>query len=265
MSDLVVHGARGTMPICGTGFSRYGGHTTCLSVEVAPGRYLVIDAGTGLRNLEAALPAAGPLEFTFLFTHYHWDHIAGLVGFAPLDDRSHRFVFRGRPRGERDVGDLLDGAIRPPWHPRRLRDAAAGTVFTGLDGPLEVGGVRVTPIDLRHPQGAIGFRLDGPRRSVVIATDHEAGHPEVDRALAEAGRRTDVLIHDAERGDLPSGDGHSSWADAAAAAEACGAGRLVLTSHDPRRTDDRVDDLVRQARARFPLSTGAFEGLRLPL
>lgn len=265
MTDLIVHGARGSMPVSGTSFGRYGGHTTCMAVAADDGHYLVVDAGTGLQNLEAALPGGGGLEFTFVFTHYHWDHIAGLAGFGPLEDRSNRFVFRGRADGERDVGDLLDGVIRPPWHPRRLRAAAAGTVFADLSGPLQVGGVKVTPLALRHPPGAIGLRLDGPRRSVVIATDHEAGDPEVDRALAEAARHTDVLIHDSERGQEPAGEGHSSWSDAAAAANACGAGRLVLASHGPRSTDDRVDDLVRLARARFPLTTGAFEGLRLPL
>jgi phosphoribosyl 1,2-cyclic phosphodiesterase len=265
MSDLIVHGARGSMPVSGTGFGRYGGHTTCLAAEVAPGRYLVVDAGTGLRNLEAALPAGGGLEFTVLLTHYHWDHIEGLVGFGPLDDRHNRFTFYGRRRGDRDVGEVLGAALRPPFHASRLREKHAGTMFVDLDGPVNVGGVRVRPIDLRHPDGVVGLRIDGPQRSVVIATDHQAGDDEADRALAELAHRADVLIHDAQRLEDEDGDGHSSWAQAAEMANRCGAGRLVLTSHDPSRTDDHVDDLVRLARARFPLATGAFEGLRLPL
>jgi len=258
------------MAVSGPEYGRYGGNTTCFAAEVAPGHYLVIDAGTGLRGLEATLPAGGDLEFTIILTHYHWDHIQGLPMFGPFNDRHNRFSFHGRPYGDRDIGDILDGAIRPPWFPVRLRERVAGTVFTGLDQSLEVGGIRVTPVGLRHPQGSTGLRLDGPDRSIMIATDHEAGEPGIDTALTDLATGVDVLIHDAQyteeevEGDR-RGWGHSSWAQAAEAANACGAGRLVLTSHDPGRSDDRVEDLVRLARARFPLTTGAYEGLRLPL
>jgi phosphoribosyl 1,2-cyclic phosphodiesterase len=265
MTDLIVHGARGSMPVAGAAFARYGGHTACLAAGVEERRYLVIDAGTGLRNLEAALPGGGGMEFTFLLTHYHWDHIAGLGGFAPLRDPSNRFVFRGGSREGRDAGDLLGAVFRPPWHPGRLRDAAAGTVFADLPPVLEVGPVRIRSFDLRHPQGATGLRLDGPHRSVVVALDHEAGDAGSDGVLAEVAHHTDVLIHDSERGREPAGEGHSGWSDAAAAANACGAGRLVLAGHGSRSTDEEIDGLVREARARFPLTTGAFEGLRLPL
>ena len=267
---LVIHGARGTTPVCGPGFSRYGGHTTCLAAEVAPRHYLVVDAGTGLNRLEGELPGGGGLEFTVILTHYHWDHILGLAGFGPLLDRSNRFTFLGRRFEDRDPGELLEAVLRPPWHPVGLRRMEAGAVFTELTGSRQVGGVRVTPIDLRHPQGVSGLRLDGPGRSVMLATDHEAGDPDTDAALALLADRVDVLVHDAQRTDAEvaspgGGRGHSSWAQAAAMAVRCGAGRLVLTSHDPARTDDRIDDLVRLARGRFTLTTGAFEGLRLPL
>ncbi len=270
MTDLIVYGARGSTPVSGSGYGRYGGSTTCFAAEVASGHYLVIDAGTGLRGLEAVLPTDGGLEFTIILTHYHWDHIQGLPMFGPLADRHNRFTFYGRPYDGRDIGDILDGAIRPPWFPVRLRERAAGTVFVDLNEPLEMAGIRVTPVDLRHPQGAVGFRLDGPSRSIMIATDHEGGDPGIDAALIDLASGVDVLVHDAQyTEDEVAGDrrgwGHSSWAQAAAAANSCGAGRLVLTSHDPGRADDRVEDLVRLARVRFPLTTGAYEGLRLPL
>jgi ribonuclease BN (tRNA processing enzyme) len=127
----------------------------------------------------------------------------------------------------------------------------------------------ITPVEARHPQGCRGYRLDG-QKSVMIATDHEAGDDDVDARIAEAGRDADVLIHDGQytteeyRRDR-RGWGHSTWATAVDAARNAGAARLVLTSHDPTRTDDQVDEIVKQARGVFPLTSGAHEGMTIPL
>jgi len=270
MTDLITLGARGITPVTGPDYGRYGGNTMCFSAEVTPGHYLVIGAGTGLRRLEAMLPPSSGLEFTVVLTHYHWSHVQGLPMFGPLGDHHNRFTFYGPRFEEADVGEVLDGVIRPPWFPVRLRQQAAGVVFADLDGPLAVGGVQVTPVELRHPMGSLGLRLDGPERSVMLATDHQAGDRETDESLAMLADRVDVLVHDAQYSEdeaAPGGriGGHSSWAQAVDAALACRAGRLVLASHGPDLTDDLIENLVRLARVRFPLASGAYEGLRLPL
>jgi len=136
-------------------------------------------------------------------------------------------------------------------------------------GAIDAWGLRVTPEGLHHPQGAMAYRIDGPERSIVIATDHEAGSA-ADADLLELARGADVLIHDSqytpeEYASRKVGWGHSTWEDAAAVAEAAGVGQLVLTSHDPDRTDEEVDGIVTKARERFPNTEGAWEGLTLPL
>jgi hypothetical protein len=40
---------------------------------------------------------------------------------------------------------------------------------------------------------------------------------------------------------------------------------LVLTSHDPDRTDAEVDQLRSMARAMFPHTDAAYEGMAIPL
>ncbi len=40
---------------------------------------------------------------------------------------------------------------------------------------------------------------------------------------------------------------------------------LVLVSHDPARTDDEIDGLVELARAVFPNTRAAFEGMQIEL
>jgi ribonuclease BN (tRNA processing enzyme) len=44
-----------------------------------------------------------------------------------------------------------------------------------------------------------------------------------------------------------------------------GAGKLILTSHDPRRADDEVDAIVASAREHFPDVEAAVPGLTVEL
>ena len=54
---LKVWGARGSVPAPGPEMNRYGGNTSCVEVTLAGGETLILDAGTGIRNLGVALAA----------------------------------------------------------------------------------------------------------------------------------------------------------------------------------------------------------------
>jgi ribonuclease BN (tRNA processing enzyme) len=91
----------------------------------------------------------------------------------------------------------------------------------------------------------------------------------VDGRLVEAARGAQVLIHDAqytpdEYRTMRVGWGHSDWESATAAARDAGVERLILTSHDPDRSDDGIDAIRSAARARFPRTDAAFEGMSIP-
>lgn len=266
---FTVWGARGSMAVSGPRYLRYGGDTSCYQAELAPDHHLLIDCGTGLRALEARL-GPPPLRFTVLFTHYHLDHLQGLPVFAPLYERANQFEFIGARRGGSGAAEALHLLLRPPLFPVPYDEVSARCRFTDLAGPLEVGPLRVTALPLRHPGGATGYRLEGPGGSVVLATDHEAGDEAVDTALIAFAAGAGVLFHDSQytqdevRGPR-SGWGHSPCAAAAEAAARAGVGRLVLTSHDPDRSDDDIDALVAKARERFPAVEAARPGLSFPL
>ena len=51
-----VWGARGSIPAPGPETMRYGGNTSCVSVELSDGSLLVLDAGTGIRTLGLSMP-----------------------------------------------------------------------------------------------------------------------------------------------------------------------------------------------------------------
>jgi phosphoribosyl 1,2-cyclic phosphodiesterase len=269
VTDLIVAGCRGSMCVSGEDYRRYGGNTTCFHAEVEPRHHLIVDAGTGIRSLQREVGGDGPRLFTLFLTHYHWDHIQGLPTFLPMYDPACTVDIHAMPLGEREPEDILEEVLQQPWWPISIGQAAATIRYHELDGPVDVGGVKVRHAELFHPQGVVGYRLDG-EHSVVIATDHEQGDETVEVTIRQLAEGVDTLVHDAqytpdERRVIRKGWGHSDWEGATAVARDAGAKRLVLTSHDPDRTDEQVDWIRGQARALFPKTDAAYEGMTIPL
>jgi ribonuclease BN (tRNA processing enzyme) len=259
---LVILGGRGSIPVSGSEFVRYGGSTTSFAIVAGGHAVAFIDAGTGMYSLHRRGIPLAPAFDVFL-THYHLDHIQGLSMLDELWRRSCDVTVWGPG----DPSAVLEKAISPPLFPVSIADDAV-IRFATVASEVAVDDCRVASFPVHHPQGAVGYRIDGPNRSVAVVTDHEAGSP-LDASVAEAIEGVDVLIHDAQY--LPEevqshhGWGHSTYVDAIALAEAIGAGELLLTSHDPGRTDDQVDAVVEEARARFPATGAVFEGMEVPL
>ena len=77
-----VWGARGSIPSPGPETTRFGGNTSCVEVTLSDGTTIVLDAGTGARNLGLRMTGEGT-QVNILLTHLHLDHIQGLMFFAP--------------------------------------------------------------------------------------------------------------------------------------------------------------------------------------
>jgi phosphoribosyl 1,2-cyclic phosphodiesterase len=271
---LTFRGVRGTVPTPGKSGGVFGGNTTCLDLSLAPEHHLVIDCGSGMRSLTGLSARAGNhgnLRFEVLLTHYHLDHLIGLPVFKPLYDPGTRFTFYGVGWGGEGIQATLEKLLGPPWFPVSFRDTPSVKRYVDLDGtPFSIGPLRITHTRLNHPQGVTAYRLERAGRAVVFATDHEGGDDESDAGLRALAREADVLIHDAqytpeeyEQGH--QGWGHSSWRHAAETARAAGARHLVLFHHDPDRSDEAVEALIRDAAGLFPSVEGAREGMSVEI
>jgi phosphoribosyl 1,2-cyclic phosphodiesterase len=258
--SLTFWGTRGSIPRPGPSTARYGGNTPCLTIEDGSGQRLILDAGTGIRDLGRALGTrpAPPTDLTILLSHTHWDHIQGLPFFDPL----YRPGTRVRIFGPRQPVGSLESIIRAQMDPAVFPvpvDALAASLtvseFESLD--QVIGPFRVASNPLCHPGATVGFRIglsSEPNGGISYLTDNELGAPGAAAArprLVRFLRGSDVLVHDAMYFDreLPGrvGWGHSSAAEAALLALESGCPRLVLFHHDPDHDDEALPRLLDEA------------------
>jgi len=134
---------------------------------------------------------------------------------------------------------------------------------------VQLGDLTIKPFPLCHPDGAAGYRITGPRATIVYACDHEHGDEAIDRQLRENAQSADVLIYDAqftpEEYEQRRGWGHGTWTEATKVARDAQVRQLVLFHHDPWHDDRAVSDIVARASAEFENTIGAKEGWSLTI
>ncbi|HEX8111424.1 MAG TPA: MBL fold metallo-hydrolase, partial [Kofleriaceae bacterium] len=259
-------GVRGSIPSPGP-LTTAGGNTACVEVTAGDTR-IILDAGSGLRTLGEERMRSGPRHSTILLSHLHWDHVCGLPFFTPIYVPGHRVEIASGPNGVMPTLDAIRALFRAPFFPVDFADIA-GQVSVRELPPTDrfmIGDITITLARLNHPDPVYGFRLDHGGHAIVYATDTEH-FACVDPTLKRLAAGADILIYDAqytpEEYPTKVGWGHSTWQAGAELARAAGVAQLVLFHHDPNRTDAQLAAIEAEARACFPGTVAAREGLVL--
>jgi phosphoribosyl 1,2-cyclic phosphodiesterase len=282
--ELTIWGVRGSIPAPGPATVRYGGNTCCVSLRTPQAGLIVIDCGTGARNLGMAL-MDGPFgrgrgEASILLSHAHWDHIQGFPFFTPLYVPGNAFTIFGGGKSSSMLEGILEGQMAPQYFPvQTLKNMGATIEIVAVaEGtPFAVQGCRVTARTNPHGRsGALAFRIESEGKSVVYASD--AGYPAAGppQSSIDLYRGADLLIHDStytpeDRGRYPE-RGFSSIEDAVLCAVRAQVKKLVLFHYDQDYSDADVDALTARGRrlldshgaADIELIAGA-EGLTLTI
>ena len=272
MFSVSFWGVRGSIPCPGPSTVEFGGNTSCLEIR-ADQRIVIVDLGTGSRILGDTILRSkkGNVDLDIFITHTHWDHIMGFPMFAPLFVPNANLKIRGPVSFNDDsLESIIGDQLSYRYWPVRQSELAAHIEYEELkETTLDLGGgLSVTTKYLNHPILCLGYRFEYQGKSIVTAYDHEpfrnlfptdSADPGYDAEAASEGAAAaqeendkvlqffsgaDVLVHDtqytAEELEKHLGWGHCSYEYAIDAASRAKVKKLVLTHHDPTRTDEQL-------------------------
>ncbi len=276
---IVIGGVRGTCPVSQPDFTRYGGATTSVLIEGNGGERLIIDAGTGIRELGRRIEREGKFpRVLLLFTHYHLDHVMGLPSFPLLYRGEGKLTIASPQRGGHRAKHVLSQLMAQPYWPVQMEKLESSIQFLDWPGefptePFRFGNLEIRWCPVHHPGGCSAFRVDEPAvgKSFVFATDIEwdQSTPSEKAALVRMGsepRPADLLMVDGQFSGDDYGSfvgwGHSRWEDTVDVAKQTGARALLVIHHNPENDDerlDRVDHDVKDAMPGAKLARGGME------
>jgi phosphoribosyl 1,2-cyclic phosphodiesterase len=244
-------GARGSIPVSGPEYLKYGGDTTCLEIRTKADDIIIVDAGSGIRRLGNRLMAEGRRDYKMFFTHAHWDHLLGFPFFKPIYFQGTEISMYGCPFAQISVKDLISQVMTAPHFPIEYQNVRCDISYHQTCGDrFTINSMTVTSFPLSHPNQGMGYRFEEDGKSFVFLTDNELSyvHPggmgfdDYVRFAANA----DLLLHDAEfrEDDYKKTWGHSTYNDAVRLAIAAGVKKLGLFHHNQERSDVGVDEIM---------------------
>jgi phosphoribosyl 1,2-cyclic phosphodiesterase len=267
MVNVTFYGVRGSCPCSGDRYRRYGGNTSCLLIDIEGDEPLIVDLGTGLRDLgtdflKESRAIGAPLQATALLTHLHFDHILGLPFFGPLQDPGSRLTIHGPAQANGSLKDALHAAVQPPVFPIHMDQFCGEMVMIDTrDEDFSIGSAKVMARSIPHAGITLGYRIEAEGRSIAYLSDHQAplDGRSISDAVLELCHDVDLLLHDGQYTDeefsTKADWGHSTVTFAVRVAAESRAKRLVLTHHDPSHDDRDLDRMLTLAR-RLPEATG---------
>jgi phosphoribosyl 1,2-cyclic phosphodiesterase len=259
--QVTIWGCRGSLATPGPETVRYGGNTSCLEVDLANGSVLVLDAGTGIRELGEKLEQQNVRHIQLLLTHLHLDHVEGLRFFGPLWDEQVEIKIWGPASPILSLRERIARAFSPPLFPIEITEVPAHVSFNDVPrDDWKLDGATVRAAKIVHPGPTVGYRIETGDGTLAYLPDHE---PALAGSITNRSRDwisgaslaadADVLVHDAQFSEEEYshrvGWGHSSCADAIAYGAAVDAARVVLFHHDPSHNDSWLDESEQRARS----------------
>ena len=253
--NLKVWGSRGSLASPGANTKRYGGNTSCIEVRPPGCDVVILDAGTGIRELGMRLVDEGCKRLHLLLTHLHVDHLEGLGMFEPIWRPGTEVNIWGPASPVASLEERIATYFSPPLFPVHLSEVPAMIVYhDASESDWTIDGARFASHAIIHPGPTVGFRVEAGGKSLAYLTDHEpALGCDIESDATEwisgftLAHDADLLIHDCqytnEEYRTRQGWGHSTTEQVAHFAARAGVDRLLLFHHDPRHADETLEEM----------------------
>lgn len=265
-------GVRGSIATPSPRHMVFGGNTSCVELKIGS-RTIILDAGTGIRNLGHWLLRRNVTQGDIFLSHTHWDHINGFPFFSPAFKGDRHFtIHAGHLTDKGGIGHALQSQMAQPFFPVPLdkmgakiesRDFRAGDSFNLGDN------IRVRTTALNHPDGATGYRFEYGGKSLCYVTDTEHTPGKPDQNILGLIEGADLVIYDStytdEEYESHVGWGHSTWQEGVRLSRAAGVKALAIFHHDPDHEDQFMETLEAEARQLWSGAMVARENMRVNL
>ena len=271
---LKFWGVRGSIACPSPNHIAFGGNTSCIEVS-AGGTRIILDAGTGIRNMGHWLQRKNITEATVLLSHVHWDHINGFPFFSPAFHKDWSFhIMAGHLAKFGGIRNVLAGQMTTPTFPVPLEAMRSTMTYEDFDAgdsfnlPAD-SKVKIRTAPLNHPDGATGYRIEYQGKSLCYVTDTEHVPGKPDETILGLIEGTNLFIYDCTYTDKEferkRGWGHSTWEEAVRLAQAANVESLAIFHHDPDHEDRFMERVESQARQIWSGAFVAREHMRVNL
>ena len=250
-------GVHGTLPVPGENTVRYGGNTSCMTLDFLRDYFFIFDAGSGIKKLSDWLLAnkRAKMEAKIFISHPHWDHINALPFFVPLYMPGNEFEIFGARHGDVTTRELVSAQMENPYFPITLKQFGSRVYFRDLEEEEFTidENISIKTKLLSHPGKCLGYRVEYKGRAICYVTDNELflesdedyHNPFYVKNLIQFIEGADALITDCTYTDeeytSKVGWGHSCISQVVDLAHRAEVKNLYLFHHDPDHSDDDID------------------------
>ncbi|GEM_PF-1872723 len=249
-----VCGCRGSYSVSGMRFTEFGGETSCYILK-KDNYALIIDCGTGLYSAKNIL--VGCTRIDIVLSHVHYDHILGLLDWSvfPADVQPH---FYGN-FAEWDGDDTIHNLLRAPYWPVDLSNGEINCITPGEFYALK-DDLKVRFVESKHPNHSCILQVLIQNFNMCILTDCE----DPTSIPSEVTYECDMMLFDGmyEQADFENyiGWGHSTPNYGILFAKSQHVKKLIITHHNPKFGDRKLNEMEREASRILPGTTFARAG-----
>lgn len=250
--NITLWGIRAQTATPGGDFQKYGGNTFCMEVRDSNDNLLVVDLGTGAKNLGPALFKHNKKisEYNILISSVQYDRMLGLPFFAPIlfipnfKINIHGPVSEGKFTFRHKITESMSYV----YFPVRIDELKAELSFTELENHKEydIGVFKVFTYRTNYLTDCYAYKIitsDG--KTLVYVSSHENTNDDITKGLTAFCSNADIIFHDAFfwKELNTNGWGRSTYIEALERAYKAGVKKLVLYGLNPNHTDDFLDKI----------------------